>query len=271
MGKIDLFVSKECQRVRKLLDHYLAGELAVETNQEMLLHLEGCAACREAEQHRRQAREALRDAWNSQTPPADLQKMIIGNLSWKSGFWRGYSRLAAGLLLATVLLGGLLFLPSLDENRVVAIASGHFEEAIDDHLDCSGQPVRSGEGHPLQAIQDDLERELRTIDPSYHLFATNVCQAGEGKFVHYVFENREGFLSLLLEKKFPTEYLRTTAETVSVKIRGMNGILIERELATLVGLEGEDYFVFVVSGKQSPDQAYRLTHELIPHLEKSVL
>ncbi len=42
MKQVSGFESKDCGRVLKLMDHFLAGELTVESSQEILLHLESC-------------------------------------------------------------------------------------------------------------------------------------------------------------------------------------------------------------------------------------
>jgi len=50
----------DCQNFKELLDSYLCGELAVETNHTMLGHAERCCSCRNEMGARRQLRESLR-------------------------------------------------------------------------------------------------------------------------------------------------------------------------------------------------------------------
>ena len=51
-----------CQQFREMLDSYLSDELLVETNHEVLHHLETCALCRHALAARRDLRAQLRAA-----------------------------------------------------------------------------------------------------------------------------------------------------------------------------------------------------------------
>jgi hypothetical protein len=51
-----------CQEFRELIDSYLSGELLVETNHEVLRHLENCALCRNELAVRRELRMRLRSA-----------------------------------------------------------------------------------------------------------------------------------------------------------------------------------------------------------------
>jgi len=51
-----------CKDFREIADSYLSNELLIETNHEVLRHLENCAECRRELAARRHLREALRDA-----------------------------------------------------------------------------------------------------------------------------------------------------------------------------------------------------------------
>src|SRR5262245_39024122 len=52
----------DCQNFKELLDSYLCGELAVETNHTMLAHAERCCSCRNEMTARSQLRKSLRRA-----------------------------------------------------------------------------------------------------------------------------------------------------------------------------------------------------------------
>jgi hypothetical protein len=70
----------ECRRFRDLADSYLAEELLVETNHEVLRHLETCPACRAELAARRQVRRALRSGFahaEELQPASDLRDRVI--------------------------------------------------------------------------------------------------------------------------------------------------------------------------------------------------
>ena len=85
MRKVRVFESKECGRIQKLMDHFLAGELTVESNQEILLHLEDCSTCRQEEKSRVEARRILSEGWVSQPTPPDLEDKIVKGLEANQG------------------------------------------------------------------------------------------------------------------------------------------------------------------------------------------
>ena len=53
----------QCRELREIADSYLAEELLVETNHDVLRHLEGCPACREELGARWQLRATLKEAF----------------------------------------------------------------------------------------------------------------------------------------------------------------------------------------------------------------
>jgi hypothetical protein len=69
----------ECRRFRDIADSYLAEELLVETNHEVLRHLETCPTCRAELAARRQARRVLRSAFaraEELQPAGDLRDRV---------------------------------------------------------------------------------------------------------------------------------------------------------------------------------------------------
>jgi len=53
----------QCREVRDLADSFLSEQLLVETNHQVLRHLEGCPACRTELEAHRELRAAIRRAF----------------------------------------------------------------------------------------------------------------------------------------------------------------------------------------------------------------
>ena len=53
----------QCREFREIADSYLGDELIVETNHEVIAHLEQCAGCRRELAGRRELRNQLREAF----------------------------------------------------------------------------------------------------------------------------------------------------------------------------------------------------------------
>src|SRR5437879_12312847 len=74
------FSAAVCKRIRTQLDHYLSNELSVETNHEVMRHLEACAACAGELDARMRVRGFLRQAIESETAPPALRQRIEGRI-----------------------------------------------------------------------------------------------------------------------------------------------------------------------------------------------
>jgi anti-sigma factor RsiW len=64
------------EKIRKYLDAYVSNELTVETNSEVLRHIEGCPACAAEVGTRVRLRSRLKAAVNAQIVPPELQVRI---------------------------------------------------------------------------------------------------------------------------------------------------------------------------------------------------
>ena len=112
-----------CRDFKDIADSYLSNELLVETNHEVLQHLEACAHCRSELAGRRELRERLRSAVKnapqSRMNPgfaarakSDLREQAFG----KPGMWgfAGSRAVLAGLvsvLLVAVIIGVIMKRP----------------------------------------------------------------------------------------------------------------------------------------------------------------
>ena len=104
-----------CREFRELIDSYLAEEFLIETNHEMIRHLEGCAACRGELDGRRQLRARLQSAFINaeglRVRPEFIRTLaaaLRGPALRQSAGWARPSRwwaLAAGLLIAAAIAG----------------------------------------------------------------------------------------------------------------------------------------------------------------------
>jgi len=106
--KISHFESGECRRIRGLLDDFLADELSIETNREILSHLEGCTLCGQEQQRRERLKRILKTSWNSLASPSPLKSIIEHDTLSSYRLLSLPFGLAAALLIT--LVGGALLL-----------------------------------------------------------------------------------------------------------------------------------------------------------------
>src|SRR5437773_9987051 len=70
------FGQRPCERIRSYMDSHLSNELLVETNHEVLRHLDTCADCARALEDRMRVRKMLRSAVESESAPVHLRERI---------------------------------------------------------------------------------------------------------------------------------------------------------------------------------------------------
>ena len=144
------------QELREILDSYLGDELLVETNHEILRHLEDCPACRRELAARRdlrtQLRCAVKNAPEAQINPAfasrltnDLQAAALRPTFFEKfktpGFFGNPSILAAAFALLILMFGIRFLLRSVFNPNNIAVSNQ------------SNEMARPAESPMLQAVQ----------------------------------------------------------------------------------------------------------------------
>ena len=204
----------DCRTVRELADSFLSEQLLVETNHELLRHLETCPDCRTYIAERRVMRDRLRGAFNRagdlQPRPelttelvAKLRPSEAGMISRRSVL-QSWWALAAGLVAAAG--GGLIVRQSRSRSRLAALARA----AAGDHQNCavkfnlSERPIPLEEaGRRFGAPYTSLATfELPPVDGMQPL-ARHSCVYQERRYGHLVFRYRGAVASLLVTEGVP--------------------------------------------------------------------
>ena len=177
-------MSMSCREFRELIDSYLAEELLVETNHEMIRHLEGCAACRAELDDRRRLRARLKSAFTASADlemrpdfVATLESQLRGAARPPASGWRRMSTwwaLAAGVALVAAMAGGGGLRRAAVE-RLTRVQPDNLTQAVwqlarlaaGDHRDCALHFRLAEQPIPL-------EEAARRYDPAYHALRTAV-------------------------------------------------------------------------------------------------
>ena len=271
-------MTMSCREFRELIDSYLAEELLVETNHEMIRHLEGCAACRVELDDRRRLRSRLKSAFTGAAdlqPPPDFAAAIASRLRNVarppvSGRWRisGWWALAAGLALAVTIAGsgGLRRaaserLTGLWTNNVTQAMWQLAREAAGDHRDCALHFRLDEKPIPLEeaAVRYDsayhgLREAVRSTradrgDVPIDIVEDHSCVYKGRRFAHIVLRYRGQLVSVLVTKRNDqSEASRgATASTPTIaSLHGVEGF----EAATF---SAPRHVVFVVSALDRHD------------------
>ena len=135
-----MMMNAECRPVRELMDSYISGELTVESNHELLRHVERCESCRAELGRRERTRALLIDSFGTAPDAGALEARIVRAIDHdEHKWWRigRYGGVAAAMVLAA---GAALWL-----SRPVDAAA--YDDSVDDHIICAL-------AHPPEAAYD---------------------------------------------------------------------------------------------------------------------
>jgi anti-sigma factor RsiW len=188
----------ECRRVRELMDSYISGELTVESNHDVLAHLERCDGCRGEVSRRERMRALLIEGLGAAPDVTALQSRITRALDGEQRRrWTiaRYGSLAAALLL---MVGAALWW-----SRPVDAAA--FDDSVDNHIACALTT-------PPQ-VQYDAVRIAQSLEPQYQsivmavahraggyeLVDAHMCPYQGRDYVHLVYRSGAHVLSVFSE------------------------------------------------------------------------
>lgn len=198
----------QCREARDLLDSFLGQELLVETNHELMRHLEACPECRAELDARRRLRASLRRAFaNAETlrprPNFATETMAqVRTSRTRRARWsalRIWGTLAASALVATA--AGLFVF----SNRV----SGVVRDAVGDHRYCAVQfrlaerPISLAEAaarfDPTYArLENTPATEVRSAVGPLRVVDRHSCVFAGRRFGHVVLQFDGHLVSLLV-------------------------------------------------------------------------
>jgi anti-sigma factor RsiW len=204
----------QCRDVRELADSFLTEQLLVETNHEVVRHLETCPDCRAEIAGRRMLREKLRAALASaedlQMRPEFKSELVVklrpaeATLS-RRALLKSWWALAAGLVGAAG--GGLFVRQARSRSRLAALA----REAAGDHQNCAvkfnlaERPISLEEagrrfGAPYAAL---ATFQPSGIDSTLETLERHACVYQGRRFGHIVLRYQGAVTSLLVTNDAP--------------------------------------------------------------------
>jgi anti-sigma factor (TIGR02949 family) len=264
-----------CEKTRKYLDAYVSNELTVETNHEVLRHIEGCPACAAEVDTRARLRSRLKTAVNAQSVPPELQVRIreqirtsrpgsAAHLGWLRAGW---PRWAVATAAALVVAAGLWVndsterLPALSDrpgqsaylSRVSANLAAILKVGLGDHIHCAIFRKYPKDPQPVEKMEADLGPAYTGLLPvvrsavpkGYKVIMAHQCSYAGRKFVHLTLEKDGGLLSLVVARKQAGESLDGLSPAAAA-----SGVRIYQSAAgpyQVAGFDAGNFFAYVVS------------------------
>jgi anti-sigma factor (TIGR02949 family) len=268
-----------CERIRKYLDSYISNELLVETNHEVLRHIENCPACAAELDARTQLRTRLKSAVNAQSVPPELQMRIREQIrgrrsgSWFAASWftAGWPRWAVAMAAVVVICAGVWLnysrdrMPALADRpgqnayiqRVSATLAAVLKVGLGDHIHCSVFRKYPQNPPPVEKMEADLGPAYKGLLPvvraavpdGYRVIMAHQCSYAGRKFIHLTLEKGGDLLSLVIARRQSGESLDGLSPASQP-----SGIPIYQsgaERYQVAGFEAGNFLAYVVSDLKS--------------------
>jgi putative zinc finger protein len=272
------FNERACERYRRYFDAYIDNELLVETNQDVLQHLNSCTECTRILEGRVRMKQIVKNAVNAESAPPELVTAVRARLHTEHpGFFgsnaaRWMMAAAAVLLVAIVGFGSLRwagFAPFSGDDGVFQTVSDRVQDILRvgliDHVHCTilaQQWKRFVSFDEMKASSDQqaLGPEFIALVPAveaklgtqYKLMQGHRCVVNNREYVHLILTGDNGILlSVVITEKKNTETVpESFSHADAVAVVRASGIPIYRErqgILEVAGFESDKYLAYIIS------------------------
>ncbi len=246
-----------CQDFRELSDSYLSDELLVETNHELIHHLENCPACRQVLSVRRELRGKLRQTMKTSPefqPHFAFETRLRANLKEesmreKSWFNLRFLTTAMASLLVVFSIGyGIFYVNKTSENNKLAKLAWQEinQDAISDHKHCAldkleefKQAAKNVTPEKTQFSEKYMKSLQANFSPKVEILESHDCEFNGRVFTHTVLKDGVHIVSVLLTES------KTGLDT---KIITKDSIALDKEEGFQVAsFKNDNRAIFVIS------------------------
>ncbi|MCI0387893.1 MAG: hypothetical protein MOB07_03855 [Acidobacteria bacterium] len=228
----------DCQNFKELLDSYLCGELAVETNHTMLCHAERCCSCRSEMAARRQLRASLRRVCSKEMLSDQAMEKLrarlrsesgldygsagtggaTGQRDWFAGLFKTRFLTPAAIVAALALFIGagwglyVIWREGVDHQRLSAeqikaleLSASLVAESAGDHRTCAAYFVDAAGPAEMPDSVGEYDLACVRLDKiaaegarELLLRSAHICDFSERKFAHLVYTRGTSLVSLFV-------------------------------------------------------------------------
>jgi len=268
--KIVDFGQRNCEKVRRYLDSYISNELLVESNLEVLRHIEQCSACSQELETRVRIRTSVQVAARREEVPPGLEQKIRREIRERSPvrLWpfdfslRWMSAVAALLLISTAIWIGLRSRRELSSKeqdayigRISSGLSNILQVGLRDHVHCAvfrkypkNPPAFAEMAHALGPQYAGLVPLVKTKVPDeYRVILAHRCHVQGRSYVHLVLRSPSSLLSLIITKKNPGESIPAAQLTPVLEAAGVPVYRAAASQFQVAAFETPAYLAFVIS------------------------
>lgn len=263
-----------CGRVRRLLDSYLAGELTVETNHEILEHLSGCGVCPTESDARERLRGTVRRLYAVEVEPRpgfeDEVRALVSRTK-PPVFSRPSATvlLAAAAVVSVASLAGVV-VSSRGRSRVAGSVAIPERSAVRfaslTQAKCTLEYEWPLEARPMKALEEQLRpalvpalRAAARALPGFFPVAAHLCSHDGHQPLHFVFRRtgdatKGGLVSVIALPRGagapPTEEIVAVEEAAG---RRLALAATQDGGFDIVGAESGGWVLFLVTSRGRPE------------------
>jgi hypothetical protein len=262
-----------CERIRGYLDSYISNELLVETNHEVLRHLETCLSCAAEVEARSRVRTRLKAAVESQQVPArlpiNIRQMIHRRQSrfLPTAAWSLWALAAAAAVVLSVDIWSTRTRSGMPESLDVADRAGQdvfiqkvsgtvskaLRVGLGDHIHCAvfrkypkNPPAPAQLAESIgSAFQGLVPLVKASVPDRYRILMAHQCSYSGRRFVHVTLSDGSNLMSLVIARKEPGESLGGLPS--STRASNVPVYQATAERYEIVGFETAQYLAFVIS------------------------
>jgi hypothetical protein len=261
--KVIKFGQGDCKTIRSYMDSYMNDELLVETNHEVLKHLETCKDCATELESRMRVQRVLQKAVKKDVAPAGLQYRIQRDIRKQqqptSGYqWRNWVLAAAAMFIVAVGSWGAFKAIKSNETQTLERANQQDVEiltvGVNNHLHCAIDRQFANKHFTDEEMNMKLGPEFiglvslvkDKVPGSFEVVVGHRCSFKKREYIHLILKDQNKVMSLVLTRKNGEAFAKTALGNVieAAGIRMHSDHLDDYEVT---GFETPDYFAFVVS------------------------
>ncbi len=269
------FEQHQCKKIRSYLDSYLNDELLVESNHEVLRHMENCADCARALEDRTRAKSLLQRAVRRDVAPAALRERIAQDLrrqdsrksmtaAWSFNTGLRWAVAAAALVVMAIGSWAVIYYLNSRNPRSQEVASDQNAQilriGLNDHINCAIVHEQANKRFTPEKMVERLGADYAGLLPvvkekapaGYEVVIAHKCHVDKREFVHMILKNDEKVFSLVITKKNGEAFPESAALDV---FQAAGTLVYEARLQDyeVAGFETRDYLGFVVSNLTQTD------------------
>lgn len=284
--KIVDFESGQCRRVRSYLDSYLSNELMVETNLEVLKHLETCEDCSRALEDRARIKTQLKRVVLNGPAPEALRERIRNDIRRTHRFnldFRSSWMLAAAAAVIVGVALGVFFRPATDSSSanprplslIAEVAPADtagqiLKVGFDDHVSCAIDHGMANRHFNAEEMSKELgsqyeglvEVARKRMSSGFEIVVGHRCHYQNREFVHLIMRRQQEVVSLVVTRK-NGESFPAGAAGAAMNAAGIPVYEASWHNLQVAGFETSSYLAFVISNEAKRENE-QIASSLIP-------